>query len=167
MTPPTSQYLCQIVRTTKSYSKSCNTHPEHSNSIEGAVGRTIRLDHAKHAMKLPTNEEDNKEVMGVPETFKVSTAAFLYREEDHDAQSQCHDPAGNTGARSEVGSKERDDLLSRSRSGRVRSGKLCKIHHMSKNVNNGSDHNRPCCCFVEGNVLVKGNDVVQRGAAEE
>jgi hypothetical protein len=38
---------------------------------------------------------------------------------------------------------------------------------MGNDVHHGTDNNGPGCGNVEGEVLVKGNDLVERGAAEE
>jgi len=60
------------------------THPKDADGVPRAERRTIRLDHTEHAMKLPANEEDDKQVMRIPEVFKVGTLPLLDGEEDHD-----------------------------------------------------------------------------------
>jgi hypothetical protein len=42
------------------------TYPEDSDGIERAVGRTVGLDHAEHAVELPVDEEDDEQVVRVP-----------------------------------------------------------------------------------------------------
>jgi hypothetical protein len=141
------------------------THPEHSNIVERAVRRTIRPDHTKHAMELPVDEEDNEEVVRIEESLEMSATAFLHCEENHDSHTESHNPSGNTWACSEVGKEENDDFIACL--GRLRDCKFCKVDHVGSNVNDGKYHYGPSSRLVEGDGLIKGDEIVQRGATKQ
>ena len=92
-------------------------------------------------MQLPANEENNEQVVRVPEPLEMSTATFLQSEPHHDAKSGGHDPSGSTRACSKVGGEEGDDTLA----GRLRigigHGELGKVHHVSDNVDGRTNDN--------------------------
>ena len=48
------------------------THPEDADGACAAEWRSVRLDHAEHAVQLPPKEEDDKELIGQLVTGKVS-----------------------------------------------------------------------------------------------
>ena len=118
-------------------------------------------------MQLPVDEEDDEKVVSVPEAVEVGTAALLHREPDHDPERGPHDPASRTGTGREVGHKEGDDTLTGCLRVRVDHGKICKIDHVGASVDSGEEDDGPCCCFVEGDVLVEGDDVVEWSTTEE
>lgn len=60
-------------------------------------------------MKLPVDEEDNKQVMRVPEPLEIASTAFLNREPHHHSQRNVHDPSGHAGSSDKVDFEERDD----------------------------------------------------------
>ena len=62
------------------------THPEDTNGVVRAVGRTVGLDHAEHTVELPVDEEHDEEVVRVPEPLEVGAATLLDREPDHDTE---------------------------------------------------------------------------------
>jgi len=138
--------------------------PKDTDGVERAVRGPVRLDHAEHAVKLPVDEEDNKQVVGVPEAFKVSPTPLLHRKPDHDSEREPHDPACDTGASCEVGQQEGNKPVFC----RVcrRNGELCKVEHVGDSVNDRPEDDRPGGGLVEGDVLVEGNDIVQRSAAQ-
>lgn len=113
-------------------------------------------------MKLPVDEEYDEQMMRIPEAFKVSTAPLLNREPDHDAKSNCHNPSRRTRAGREVRRKEGNNALPRVSRVRVCHCELVEIDHVSSNVHEREEDNRPSGGFVEGDVLVEGNHVVQR-----
>ena len=79
------------------------THPEDTNAVPRTVRGTIWLDHAEHAMELPADEKDDKEMMRVPKVFEVGAPSLLNGEEDHDGKGDGHDPTCNTRAGGKVG----------------------------------------------------------------
>lgn len=85
------------------------TYPEHSDCVGRAVRRTIGLNHAKHAVELPTDEKDNKKVVGIPEPLESRLTDLFPSEENHDAENSCHDPTGGARASGEVGREESKD----------------------------------------------------------
>ena len=115
-------------------------------------------------MKLPVDEEDNKEMVRVPEALKVGPTPLLNRKPDHDSERKPHDPTGDTRASCEVCQQEDDEPLL----GRVcrRNGEVCKVEHVGDGVNDGPEDDGPGGGLVEGDVLVEGNDVVQRRPAQ-
>lgn len=61
------------------------TYPEDTDGVERTVRRPVGLDHAEHAVQLPVDEEDDEEMVGVPEPLEVRTTTLLDGEPDHDA----------------------------------------------------------------------------------
>lgn len=112
-------------------------------------------------MKLPVDEEHDEQMVRIPEAFKVSTATLLNREPDHDAKSNRHNPSRRTRTGREVCCKESNDTLSRGDCIRVCHRELVEVDHVSSNVHEREEDNRPGGRFVEGDVLVEGNNVVQ------
>lgn len=133
-------------------------YPEHSNIVIRAVRRTIGFDHTKHAMKLPVDEEDDEEVMRVPESFEMGATTFLHGKENHDTQTENHDPPSNARACSEVGKEENDDFTAHL--GGLCNCKFSKVDHMSNYVNGGKCHHGPSSRLVESDCLIKGNEIV-------
>lgn len=118
-------------------------------------------------MELPINEEDDEQVVRIPKSLKMGTTVLLDGEKNHCSQCCGHDPTSNSRSRGEVGSKESQKSLSRGLGIRVSNRQLCKIHHMRSDVYDRTDNDRPCRRYMEGDVLVKRNDVVERSATEE
>lgn len=144
-----------------------STYPEDTDSVVRTVGRAVRLDHTEHTVELPVDEEDNEQVVRVPEPLEVRAAAFLNREPNHEAKGDRHNPASGAGAGDEVGCDEREDLLA----GRLRvgvdHGKLSEVDHVGDNVHDGEDDDGPGNGLVERNVLVEGDERVQGRAAQQ
>lgn len=118
-------------------------------------------------MELPIDEEDDEQMVGVPESLKMGTTTFLNGEENHCSQCCSHDPTSDSRSRGEVGSKESQKSLSSGLGVRVGSRQLCKIYHVRSDVYNRTNNDRPCRRYMESDVLVKRNDVVERGPAKE
>lgn len=55
-----------------------------------AEGGEVRLDHAERSMDRPENEEDNEEVMSVPEALKVGASRLFERGEYHSHERGEH-----------------------------------------------------------------------------
>ena len=110
------------------------------------------------------DEEDDEEVVGVPEPFKVGTASLLHCEPHHDAKGNGHNPASRTRSGDEVGGQESDNGLARG--GLSRNSQLVEIDHVGKNVDGRADNDGPGGSLVEGDILVEGDDVVQRCATQ-
>ena len=49
----------------------------------------------------------------------------------------------------------------------VNHGEFCKVDHVGGDVHKGAKDDGPCSSFVEGDVLIEGNVVVQRGTTQE
>lgn len=118
-------------------------------------------------MELPVDEEDDEQMVRVPEPLEVSTATLLHGEPDHDGESSGHDPAGYAGTCCEVGGKEGNDPLAGSLGIRVGHRELSEVDHVCGNMNDSSNHDGPGSGFVESDVLVERNDIVERCAAQE
>ena len=142
------------------------TYPKYTDVVKGAIWRSIGLDHAKHAMQLPTNKEDNEKMVRIPKALKVGATALFYREKHHYAKTEGHYPTSNTGSSGKISREEGDDPL-RSRFGcGVCHCKSAKVDHVRSNVHDGPEYNRPSRGFVEGDVFVEGNDVIERRTTE-
>jgi hypothetical protein len=159
--------LCLDVRSPKHIYMVSNTYPEDTDRVEGAVRRAIRLDHAEHAVQLPVDEEHDEQVMRVPEHLEAGAAALLHGVPDHDAEDSGHDPAGDTRASGEIRSKERDNFLTDRLGVGVDHRELGEVDHVRGDVHERTGNDRPCRGLVEGDVLVKRNDVVEGGAAQD
>jgi hypothetical protein len=99
-------------------------------------------------MHRPENEEDNEEVVQVPESFKVRTTRLLDRCcEDH---HQCceHDIASPARTSGEVGKKEAFEAEL------VLCGELGKVIPMGYSMNPGKEDNRVCYEFMKRDVLI-------------
>lgn len=116
-------------------------------------------------MELPVDEEDDEQVVRVPEPLKVSAAPLLNSKPHHDAKRSGHDPSSETRPSGEIGTQKPDKDLAGGRSIWVEHCELRKVHHVSGNVDERTGNNGPGGGFVEGDILVEGNDVVQGGSA--
>jgi len=115
-------------------------------------------------VKLPVDEENDEQMVGVPEAFIVSPTPPLNRKPDHNPQAEPHDPSGDTRTSCEVGQqKDNEPLL-----GRIcrRNGEVRKVDHVGKGVNDRPEDEGPCGGLVESDVLVEGNDIVQGSPAQ-
>lgn len=75
--------LIGALATDQKYTFRIYSHPENADCVERTERRAVWLDHAEHAMELPVDEEDDKKVVGIPETFEISTASLLHRVPNH------------------------------------------------------------------------------------
>jgi hypothetical protein len=118
-------------------------------------------------MELPADEKNDEEVVGVPEVFKVGAPLLFAGEKDHNGKDSGHDPASGAGPGGKVCIEEGDKLCTTCRCTRISHRELGEVDHMGNDVHHGADDNGPGCGNVEGEVLVKGNNLIERGAAEE
>lgn len=82
------------------------TDPKNSDVVEGAVGRSVRLNHTEHAVELPVDEENDKKVVRIPKPLEVSTTPLLDRKEYHNEEGGSHDPPSHARTCKEIGSEE-------------------------------------------------------------
>lgn len=153
--------------------------PKDANGVVVAVGGPVGLDHAKHAMELPVDEKDNKEMVRVPvggemdrwmgsdspKALKVGATALLNCEKDHDAEGSGHDPAGDAGASGKVCAEEEDEQ--RADLFRLGEAEAGKVDHVCEDVDCGEKDNGPGSGLVEGDVLVKGDNVAEGRDAQQ
>lgn len=118
-------------------------------------------------MELPADEEDDEEVMSIPEILEIGTSALLSGEVDHNGKADSHNPPGSAGAGGKVGLKESSKLCATCRCGSVGEREFGKVDHVRCNVYDSASDNRPCGGLVESNVLVQGNDLVKGCATKE
>lgn len=107
---------------------------------------------------MPVDEENNEEVVGVPEPFKVLSSLALSSGPGHSAQRNPHNPTGDSGTR--LNTQEEKGLHS---SAGVVSGlnsEIDNIDYVGKGVHKGPDYDRPASGLMEGYVFVKRNEVV-------
>ena len=152
---------------TRTPSETIRTYPEDTNRVPGAERRTVGLDHAEHTVQLPVEEEDEEQVVRVPEALKVRATRFLSSVPSHDDKRSGHDPASDTGTGGEVGDEEDDEAVARRSGERVGKGELGEVDHVRGDVDEGEEADAPADGLVERDVLVEGNVVVERRAAEE
>jgi len=118
-------------------------------------------------MELPADEKYDKEMMGVPEAFKIGAPPFLEGEVNHDGKRNGHDPTSEARPGGKVGIEESDKLGTACLCTGVCEGKLGKVDHVRDNVNDGADNDRPGGSLMESDTLVKGDDLVERCATKE
>lgn len=142
------------------------TYPEDTNGVERAERRPVGLNHAEHTVELPVDEEDDEEVVRVPEPLEVGTATLLNSEPDHDSEGGGHDPSSRTRTSDEVGGNEGKELLPEGYRVWIDHDELGKVDHVGDNVHDGEDDNGPGDSLVEGDVLVERNEGVERRPTE-
>ena len=118
-------------------------------------------------MELPADEKDDEEMMGIPEAFKVGAPPLLHGEVDHDAKDNGHDPTSSARPGGKVGIEEGDNPGTGCLCIGVCECKFVKVDHVRGHVDDSADNDRPGSGFVEGDVLVKGDDLVERCATEK
>lgn len=118
-------------------------------------------------MELPCKEEDEEEVVSIPELLKVGATALLHSEPNHDAKTCSHNPASGARPSGKVCLQEDKNTLASGLCVGIKHSKFLKVAHMSGNMDNRKYDHGPCCRFVEGDVFVKWNELVQRGATKE
>ena len=118
-------------------------------------------------MELPADKEDDEEVMSIPEVLEVGTFPFLRGEVDHDGKAEGHNPPGSTGPGGKVGLKEGEELCATCLCGSVGERELGKVDHVRYDMHDSANDNRPGGGLMEGDVLVKRNELVKRCATKE
>jgi hypothetical protein len=143
------------------------TYPENTNGIERTIRGPVRLDHAEHTMELPAHKENDEEMMRVPEALKMSATAFLNGKKYHNAKTGSHDPSSHSRSGSEIGSEECNyDLTSVLCIG-ICQCKSGEVNHVGDDMDTSPENHGPRRSFVECDVLVKGNEVIQGGTAKD
>lgn len=112
-------------------------------------------------MELPCKEEDEEEVVSVPEPLEVGTAPFLHSKPNHDAKTGSHDPTRSTGTSSKVCPQKYKNALTRSLCIRVKHSEFLEVAHMCGNMDNREYNHRPCCRFMEGDIFVERDELIQ------
>ena len=118
-------------------------------------------------MELPTDEENDEEVMSIPEALEVGTSPFLRGEVDHDGKADGHNPPGSAGPSGKVGIKEGEELCATCLCGSVGERELGKIDHVRSDMHDSAEDYRPGGGLMESDVLVKGDDLVKGCATKE
>lgn len=118
-------------------------------------------------MELPCKEKNEEEVVSVPKPLKVGTPAFFHGKPNHDSKTDSHNPPSSTRTGGKVCLQKDKDLLNGGLGIGVKHSKFLEVAHVSRNVYNCEYDHGPRCCFVEGDVFVEGNELVQRGPTKE
>jgi hypothetical protein len=118
-------------------------------------------------MELPADEENDEEVMGIPEVLEVGTFPFLHGEVDHDGKADGHNPPGSAGPGGKVGLKEGGELCATRLCGSVGERELGKVDHVRSNMHDSAEDNRPGGGLMKGDVLIKWNELVKGCATKE
>jgi hypothetical protein len=130
--------------------------PEDTNTV--AERRKVGRDHAKGAVNGPEKEENDEEVVRVPEALEVCATCFLRRCERDGHERDQHDVTAPARTSRKVGKDEAHE------SQVVRCGESCQVVPMGDRVNPGEEYDGPCDQLVESNVLVEWDHVVQGSA---
>lgn len=100
-----------------------------------------------------------------PEALKVGTTPLLHCVPNHDTQSSGHNPSCKPRPSGKVclqeQHQERSDLLG------LREAETGKVDHVREDMDDCEEDDRPCCGFVERDILVEGDDVTEGGDTEE
>jgi hypothetical protein len=139
--------------------------PENTNSVVRTVRRPIRLEHTEHSVELPVDEEDDEQVVGVPELFKVLSSLVLTSVPSHRSKRHPHKPTSDGWTRLNTNEQEVNHSLP-SGSRRV-NGNPYDIDDMGECVDKRPDNNGPSYCLMEGDVLVERNDCTNWGTTHE
>ena len=118
-------------------------------------------------MELPADEEDDEEVMSIPKVLKLGTSPFLHCEVDHDSKADSHDPSSGAWPSTKIELEKGAELGPSCRCGSVSTGEFVKVNHVRENMHDSAGDDGPGGGLVEGDVLVKGDDVVERCTTEE
>lgn len=110
------------------------TYPEDTNRVERTERLSVWLDHAPHTVELPSEEEDDKQMVRIPKPLKIGTAPFLHGEPDHDTQCNSHDPTRSTGTGGKICLQENKHTLASCICVWISEGKLVKVVHVSTDV---------------------------------
>ena len=106
-------------------------------------------------------------MMSIPEPLEVGTTAFLHGKPNHDAETGGHYPPSSTRTSGKVCLQEDEDTLTSSLCIWVKHSEFLEVAHVSGNMDNREQDHGPCGCFVEGDVFVKRNELVQWGPTKE
>jgi hypothetical protein len=129
----------------------------------------VWFDHAEHTVELPTDEEDEEEMVGVPKLFESSvgtTTALLHGKPDYYTECNRHDPSSDTGACRKIESEEFVHWMGRGVLGEV-DGENRKVVHVRYDMHNREEHDGPCNGDMEFDAIIKGDDVVERRLAKK
>lgn len=118
----------------------------------------VRLNHAKRSVDRPENEEDDEQMVRIPEAFELRATMFLSSRPAHGRQRDEHNVAAPSGARGEIGDEEADEAEA------VDLGEDPEISPMGDGVEPGEEEDGPADELVEGDIFVEGNDAVEWGA---
>lgn len=121
-----------------------------------AEGRRVGLDHAEGAVDGPEDKEHDEHVVRVPEALVVGAPRLLDRRQHHAHERHEHDVPAPPGTRRQVGgekSVEAEVVLGRD---------LREVVPVRDGVDPGEEDDGPRRRDVEGDVLVKLDDAVQR-----
>lgn len=128
--------------------------PEDTDTV--AEGRKVGLNHAEGSVDGPEDEEDDEQMVHVPETFEVGATSLLRsRDSDRHERSQ-HNVTTPSRSSCKVGKDKAHE------SQVIGSRKLGKVVPMGDSVDPREEDDRPGDQLVEGDVLVERNNVVQR-----
>lgn len=130
--------------------------PKDTDTI--AERRKVRLNHAERSVDRPENEEDDEQMVRIPEAFELRATMLLSSRPAHGCQRDEHNVAAPSGSRGEIGDEEADEAEA------VDLGEDPEISPMGDGVEPGEEEDGPADELVEGDIFVEGNDAVEWGA---
>lgn len=126
-----------------------------------AVGRKVGTNHAEGSVDGPHDEEEDEEVVRVPEALIVCAARLLDGGENNGHQGDKHDVSRPSGSGDQVGEEEADEAQV------VRGRETAQVDPVGDGVDPGEEDDGPGDKHVEGDVLVELDNAVQRGSAQQ
>jgi hypothetical protein len=120
-------------------------------------------------VELPTDEENDEEMVGVPKLFESSvgtTTTLLHGEPDHYTECDGHDPSSDTGASRKIEGEEFVYRMGCSVLGEV-DGEHRKVVHVRYDVYNREEDDGPSSGHMEFDAIVEGDNVIERRLAKK
>lgn len=105
--------------------------------------------------------------MGIPEPLELGTASLLHSIPHHNTEADQHEPTGPERPNNEVGDDEEFHFFAQGVGIGIGHSQPVKVDNMGQGMYDAPSHNCPCGGLVEGDVLVKRNDIAERGPSEE
>jgi hypothetical protein len=142
--------------------------PKHTNDVKVA-NTIVGFDHAEHAVELPADKEHDEQVVGVPKLFESTigrSSTLLYREPDHDAKSDRHDPSGHAGSSGKIENEEFDRRVGRGTLGEYNS-EDDKVVHVCYDVYRREEDDGPGGGDMELDVVIEGDDHIERRLSQQ
>lgn len=119
---------------------------------------------------MPVDEEDDhSNVVSIVEPFETTVGpppSLFHSKPNHGTQSGSHDPTSKPRAGRKVDQEEFFDQLPRAVVDGCSFSEDGEVDHMRADVNCREEHDRPCNRFVERDIFIEWDDIVQRSSTK-